>query len=234
MAGSGTPPIVFINGSGGPIAGWYKIFSVLAESSTVVAYNRLGVGHSSKPTKPQTADVVVDTLRELLVTLNLAPPYVLVAHSLGGLHANFFARKYPGEVAGIVLLDATAPDDVEALAEHKGGVQRVMEKLMNAILGKDIHGETTHVATAVQQINDAGPFPSIPLTVISGGKPAMSWLTPAKALQIRAENQVALSKLSPHGKQIVARKSGHFPQFSEPELVIAAVREMVESIVKSG
>ena len=224
-AGNGLPTIVLVNGSGGPIDGWYKIFDSLAELGTVFAYNRLGVGGSSKPGVPQTGDVMVSALRALLLQTNLPPPYLLVGHSLGGLIVNLFARSFPGEVLGVVLVDATAPEDISVMAEYQSAFQRFAQKAIDTVLGKNEFSETEHVARAVDLFDRAGPFPAIPLIVVTGGKPAMSWATPAPALAARAEHQRWLADLSPKGRQIVARQSGHFPQFTEPSVVLDAVRE---------
>ncbi len=122
VSGSGKPVIVLVNGAGGPIEGWYKIYAKLEKLGTVFAYNRLGLGGSSKPAEPQTGIVVVETLHTLLNIVGLQPPYVLVGHSLGGLYVNLFARQYPQEVAGAVLLDATAPDDVRMLPQEQSAI----------------------------------------------------------------------------------------------------------------
>ena len=54
--GSGSPTLILINGAGVPIDGWSRIFADLETMGTVFAYNRLGVGLSSKPTEAQTGD----------------------------------------------------------------------------------------------------------------------------------------------------------------------------------
>lgn len=228
-SGNGAPTIVLVNGAGGPVEGWHRVFSELEKLSAVFAYNRAGIGKSSKPTEPQTGGALVETLRASLLKVGLVPPYVLVGHSLGGLIANLFARTYPNEVAGVVFLDATAPEDVAAMAAHKSPLQRFLKKLLDGMLGKDTLGETTHVQSTVALIEQAPAFPDIPVIVVSGGKPAMAWLTRAPALAARAEHQRHLSRMSPQGKQMVAEKSGHFPQLSEPAVVVEAVRDVLHS-----
>ncbi|MBO9539945.1 alpha/beta hydrolase [bacterium] len=227
-SGTGSPTIVLINGSGGPIEGWYRVFTELETLGTVFAYNRPGIGKSSKPTSPQTGEVMVETLRALLHAAELPPPYLLVAHSLGGLVANLFARHYPSDVMGMVLLDATAPADIDVMAACESPLQRFLKSTLDLVLGKDTHGETTHVRRTVELIDQAPSFPDLPLLVVTGGKPAMSWLTPKQALEARAEHQRQLASISPRGKQVVAAKSGHFPQLSEPEVVVQAVRDAIE------
>lgn len=226
ISGSGRPTIVLVNGSGGPIEGWYKVFAGLEMLGTVFAYNRLGMGGSDKPTEPQTGSRIVTTLHQLLSDVGLPPPYVLVGHSLGGLYVNLFARMFPEDVAGVALLDATAPEDVLQLPQENNGFQRLTQSILNLIFGKDIYGETAHLDQTVSEIQKAAPFPNIPLMVVSGGNP--SRMTPDKVRHIRSRNQQLLTALSPQGRQVIAVESGHFPQFTEPTIVIQAIRDIVE------
>lgn len=225
ISGTGSPTIVLLNGAGGPIEGWYKVLPELETLGTVLAYNRPGVAGSARPTQPQTGDVIITTLRELLAHTGLRPPYVLVGHSLGGLYANLFARLFPAEIRAVVLLDATAPDDVRFLSKESGFIQRALQAVINGIFPKDANHETNYLDQTLEHIDQAGPFPAIPLMIVTGGKP--SWLMSQKVRQIRARNQTALVAMSPHGQQVIAPNSGHFPQFSEPEVVIQAIRDII-------
>lgn len=204
---------------------WSQVIGPLESLGTIVAYDRLGIGGSSKPAVPQAGDVMVQSLRELLREAGLAPPYVLVGHSLGGLIANLYARMHPGEVSAAVFLDAAAPEDASIMAAHRGRTQRALQRALDAVFGKDALGEAAHVDRTVTLIAEAGPFPDIPLVVVTGARPALSWLTPASARAARAEHQRRLAALSPRGRQLVASRSGHFPQVTEPDVVVRAVRE---------
>ena len=53
---------------------------------------------------------IATDLNALLTSAHEAPPYVLVGHSFGGLYVRAFAARYPNQTAGVVLLDATDPD----------------------------------------------------------------------------------------------------------------------------
>ncbi|MGE5864156.1 MAG: alpha/beta fold hydrolase [Rhizobacter sp.] len=229
LAGQGPARVVLIGGAGAPIEGWHKVFDGIASFATVLAYNRPGLGGSSAPAAPQTGLHLVGSLRGLLQSAGVAPPWVLVAHSFGGLIANLLARHHPDEVAAVVMVEATAPDDPFTMARHENRLQRGLKALLDRLLPQHPANEVRHVATTVAQLQAAPPFPAVPLTVITGQAPAMAWATPAEALRLRAMHQRSLATLSPHGRQVLAHRSGHFPQFSEPALLIAEVREAIEA-----
>ena len=225
-AGAGKPSVVLINGSGGPIEGWHKIFSVLAETSITFAYNRPGLGRSTKPLRPQTANTMVEDLRSLLLAAEVPKPWVLVGHSFGGLVANLFARLHPEEVAGVVMLEATAPDDVTLFKRYENGLQRGFAWVVNHLLPLNPNHETLHASHSVAEIGCAPAFPPLPLRVITGTKPAMAWATSRELLAHRAKHQRFLAGLSPLGVHLEATESGHFPQFTEAKLVTSAIREL--------
>lgn len=231
-AGNGVATVVLVNGSGGPIEGWHRIFEPVAGFAKVLAYNRPGIGASSKPRHPQTGSHMVESLRAVLRAAVLPPPYVLVGHSLGGLIVNLYARLYPSEVSAAVLVEATAPQDVVDLVQYENAIQRFARTILDKVAAPNPNAETQHLQATISEIQKAPPFPSVPLTVISGGKPAMAWATASEALAARGRHQQGLASLSPLGKQVIAARSGHFPQFTQPELVVAAIQEAANMAVE--
>ncbi|HET9102753.1 MAG TPA: alpha/beta hydrolase [Solirubrobacteraceae bacterium] len=81
-----------------------------AAFTTSVVYDRAGTGWSEPMDLPRSSTQVTDELRALLSVMGVAPPYVLVGHSLGGLYSRHYATRFPEEVAGLVLLDPTHED----------------------------------------------------------------------------------------------------------------------------
>ena len=67
---------------------------------------------------PRTVSRIVDELRVLLEKAGVAPPFILVGHSFGGLCALQFARRYRAETAGLVLVDAPHPRQWSAMSAH--------------------------------------------------------------------------------------------------------------------
>lgn len=103
------PVVVFEGGSRGTIDKWGSVPELVAAHATVFAYNRPGYGRSSVADTVRDGATIVEELRSTLRQKGLAPPYVLVGHSLGGLYMQLFARRYPQEVSALVLIDSLYP-----------------------------------------------------------------------------------------------------------------------------
>ena len=76
----------------------------MSTHSTVIADDRQGRGRMINQ-QPRTAKQVVSRLLEILHKINAHPPYIIVAHAIGGPYASYFAREYPKQIAGMVTLD---------------------------------------------------------------------------------------------------------------------------------
>lgn len=224
------PVIVLINGAGGPLDGWMRVWEALAEVGTVVAWNRPGIGASDPPDVAQTSEAATRQLRALLAALAIPGPYVLVGHSLGGLHALHFSRSHPADTAAVVLLEATAPQDVAAMAEHASVLQGGLKALIDRVLPLHPHNEVALASTSAAQVGALPPFPPVPLAVVTGMRPALAWLTPASQWAARMRHQRALVQLSPLGSHVLAHHSGHFPQLTEPALVVQVIGDACRAV----
>lgn len=108
--GAGKPTVVMESGSGNFSLDWSLVQPQIAKLTRVCTYDRAGHGWSGAGVKPRTVMQSVEELHTLLRASDNKGPYVLVGHSLGGLYVEVFARRYPAETAGIVLVDPACPD----------------------------------------------------------------------------------------------------------------------------
>jgi pimeloyl-ACP methyl ester carboxylesterase len=105
----GQPVILLQAGAGTALEGWREWPAVLAEFAPVVGYDRPGLGESPFDGIEPTPERVAVHARELLDTIDVEPPYVLVGHSWGGPLILYFAAAYPDEVVGMVYIDPQDP-----------------------------------------------------------------------------------------------------------------------------
>lgn len=225
VLGEGTPVVVFESGLGNTKEVWESVFTPVAGFTQAVAYDRAGYGGSRASSLERDGVTVVSELRALLRELDLAPPYLLVGHSLGGHFVELYARTHPEEVAGVVLVDARSVDfSQRCLAE---GVERcTLPWLSRMLLPPGARAELAVAAQTEEQIRAAGPFPAVPLRVLTATQ------RPANMPNLRrvwAATQAELSGLSPLGEQEICDTCGHFIQRDAPERVIEAIRSIVAS-----
>jgi len=107
--GSGSPTVVLEPGAGAMSSSLGWITPEVARDTRVCAYDRAGRGWSDPADAPQDGAQIATDLHTLLHTAGVPGPYLLAGHSFGGLYTLAFAARYPDEVAGLVLVDSTAP-----------------------------------------------------------------------------------------------------------------------------
>ncbi len=107
--GTGSPTVVLEPGLGEVSSAMVWIASAVAQDTRVCVYDRAGRGWSDSVDGPQDALETARDLHTLLDRAHIPGPYVLAGHSFGGLYVLTFAATYPDQVAGLVLLDSTAP-----------------------------------------------------------------------------------------------------------------------------
>jgi pimeloyl-ACP methyl ester carboxylesterase len=151
------PVVIFESGLGQGQANWKAVVGPLEACLTTVTYDRLEVGRSPERENrdaPVLAAAVAQ--RSALHGRNLHPPYLLVGHSLGGLFIQAFARSYPDDVAGIVLVDAANP------LEPQGTFVSTVPPATGTVEAAEEQG----VAPSVAALLSGPPLPPVPLVVL--------------------------------------------------------------------
>lgn len=267
--GEGKPTVVLEAGLNEFSVVWTSVQSEAAKFARVCAYDRAGFGWSERGSLARTSANMVQELHALLRRAGIEGPLVLAGHSFGGLLARQYAFAYPGEVAGLVLVDATHEDyllRVPAIARRAREGARDFRRLAwisraglmalspgkiparglkgealaryRATLATGDFFETAAEETAMFEENLAGaralPLGSpgaLPLVVLSRGQAdPQPFLSPEENARYEREwraLQSRLATLSSRGRQVVAARSGHAIQLSEPELVVEAIRSVV-------
>ncbi|MFY9914795.1 MAG: alpha/beta hydrolase [Nocardioidaceae bacterium] len=118
--GHGSPTVVLANGLGEVSASWARIVDRVDDTTRVCAYDRAGQGWSQDAASPQDGQAAALDLHRLLSVAGEQGPYLLVGHSIGGTYAMTYAAQYPEQVAGMVLLDSSSPEQFTTLPSYAG------------------------------------------------------------------------------------------------------------------
>ena len=167
--GSGRKMYLECRGAGVPAV-------VIVAGGKASAYDRPGTPVGQAPSRsdpvpqPTTAANSVADLHALLAAAGIATPVVLVGHSYGGLVVRLYARTHPGEVAGMVLVDALTEGLREAETRDEWAIQRVLlegDIRKSLKLYPDL--EQGDADRSFDQLLAAAPLKPMPLIVLRTG-----------------------------------------------------------------
>lgn len=212
------------------------VFPTVARFTRVCTYDRpdirfQGTDISTPRPQPHTVDLDVSDLHALLPALGEPAPYVLVAHSYGGLIASLFARTYPQSVGGLVMVDTVTP-----LMQDVTSAERLVTwDATNSTTSPQVR-EGVKLIDAFEKINAAPPLPELPAVVLSADKHWRTDLLPAEATRNEtvtfAEWLASLDHLAKDlGAEHVTRTgSGHDIYLYNPTLVTDEIRDVVDDV----
>jgi pimeloyl-ACP methyl ester carboxylesterase len=258
--GAGSPTVVLVSGLKASAEDWNiaerqapTVFAEVAKFTRVCAYDRPGTPVGEKPSRsdpvrqPTTAQDAASDLHALLNAAKEPTPYVMVGHSYGGLIANLYARFYPKDVSGLVLVDALTEGLREAETPEQWAIQRVlMEGDIRESLALYPDLERINADRSFDQIRGAPQLCPLPLIVLSADRPwgpqipsmiaegklpvhvptEFGYVTDAA----QKEAQEKLAQLVPNAKHIANTNSGHEIHKEQPQLVINSIREVVDAV----
>ena len=230
--GEGSPTVILDAAAGSTSQTWDHIQPAVASFTRVCSYDRAGRGKSDRGPVPRTTQTMVDELRTLLRNAGIEGPYVLVGHSLGGLNMQLFARQYPREVAGVVLVDATPADIIDRFGEVLTPEQ--LELVFPA--APERHPEGLDFRAGLAEVQGAPPFPNVPLIVLARTvfPPGPPVLPNEELARLWNEMQQAQGSLSPQGEVIFVEGAGHFIHLDRPDVVVDSIRRVVEAARTCG
>ena len=260
--GNKSPTIILDSGAGGFSLEWRNIQYSLAQYARVCAYDRAGYGWSDMGPLPRTTKRIVHELHTLLQNAGIHGPYIIVGHSFGGFTAQYFARYFDDEIAGLVLVDSSHEEQVYRLPENgKDVVRRSLHQDRSNTVTKSIlhehfpeeeaavaqqlmqrwsamltwREEMANYALSSRELRDVhhGPILEIPIVVLSRGKRVWPDTPYGDAMEAAwKELQNELNYMSHNSSHFIAENSGHVIHLDEPELVVDAIHDVLDIVMK--
>jgi len=224
LEGHGLRTVILEAGLGDTMDAWKDIQPrIAAGCSRTLAYNRAGYAGSDPASGPRDSQTIVAELRAELKRRNIEPPYVLVGHSLGGLYMQYFARNYPKEVAGLLLVDSTNWHQgmtINTSANTPYAGRTAVTLFMPWIMRREL----TDSAAAGQQVHASPQAEGFPTIVLSSTR-APTGETPAtRALSADMQDEIAAD--FPGASHVRVADSGHYIQRDQPAVVVDAARQL--------
>jgi pimeloyl-ACP methyl ester carboxylesterase len=205
------PTVIIEAGRGNTAGDWQDVEPDVAKFVRICSYDRAGLGASDARPGTATGDEVARELHAALANLDIEPPYVIAAHSIGVLYARLFVEQFPDDVAGLVLVDGSHEEQFTSGGEDA------------ATFGNEGNARI-NLTDAVGELQHARPLGTMPLVVVHGGR-----ATDAAWLGYHYKQAL----LSDNSHLVIAKFSGHFPYDDQPAVVTEAIR-MVTDSARSG
>jgi pimeloyl-ACP methyl ester carboxylesterase len=223
-AGGSGPTVVFEAAIGGDRSLW-PIAERIRDKAHACVYDRPGNGDSPAPAEPMTARTDAADLHQLLATGAITGPIVLVAHSYGGLIALVEAVEHPEDLAAMVLIDVSHPDQLKRWDAVLTLEQR---QALREPFGNFPYVD--FLASLDEAASDFGPLPSIPLTVITATKEECTEGLPcAPMAAIWLELQDEYAALLPDARHVKA-DTGHYVHDADPDLVVREILSVLDRV----
>ncbi len=279
--GTGAPTVILEAGLGtGGTIDWTLVHDKIASVTRTCAYDRAGIMWSDPGNQPQHATAVADDLHATLKAAGISGPLVLVGHSVGGPYVRTYVGRYGDQVAGLVMVDPSTPDQVARLGKATGadvhpgrasmlfhaasalawtGIVRVIASgtgdkhlppdaaaAQAAYASTSITGAAAELDGFDRSMADARAvhsFGNRPLIVLTAMAPFTAaqlkglGMTPATGARFKQEWQrlhAEQARFSTRGRQQIVPDATHYIQFDRPDIVIAAVREVVDTVRTDG
>jgi pimeloyl-ACP methyl ester carboxylesterase len=250
--GMGNPTVLFEAGAGDFSTRWSLVQEVVSKRVRACAYDRARSGWSEAGPQPRTMKQEVDELHTLLNRAEISGPYVLVGHSYGGLLVRLYTERYSKDVIGIVLVDPTHESTrllVQRRGEPQGKWVRIREGA-NGLSVPDVQKTKTitppewqnYWAEELQQMHESRksnpePLGDRPLIVLAANKPSTRPAETPEDLwndlqRERSDHKADLARLSRNSKLVRDPSSGHHIHVENPELVVRAIEEVIETAVR--
>jgi len=226
--GTGAPSVILEAGLGDTMDVWNDVQSQIAANCTrTLAYNRAGYQGSDAAVGPRDSATIVAELRAELKRRNIDPPYVLVGHSLGGLYMQYFARNYPKDVAGLVLVDSSSWHQ-HLLVDNSANTPYAGRSAVTLFMPWILRRELNDSAAAGEQVHASPHAVAVPTIVLSSTRGPPGETASARAMSAGMQDEIAAD--FPGASHVRVDDSGHYIQREHPEVVVAAARRLAGCI----
>jgi pimeloyl-ACP methyl ester carboxylesterase len=230
--------ILLESGGGLDSSEWSALAPRLAQETgaTVIAYDRAGFGKSDLPETKYDLREDTAALWRGLRTLGLDRNLILVGHSYGGFLIRFEAAEHSDAVRGLVFVDPFTVEFVDMFGIEYCNNHPMMGKLpfdasrpetlskLQRALVRMAGAPERNLAEKIAVMRKAIIPEGIPVRVITAG---IAFLPKPEEQKAWRESHERLTASIKGATLVVAEKSGHMIPYSQPDLLVSVITEVV-------
>lgn len=229
LLGTNTPSVILVSGIGDGLRAWALVQPQISPFAQVLAYDRPGLGGSDPSPDPRDVPHMAAELDRLLNQLKLAPPYVLVGHSLGGMIVEYYAVHYPTKVVAMVLVDPALAQfyiRADSLPAYREAWEANLRELSAA--PPIVRAEFAQWEADLAAVAALGPRPMVPTVLLTSVHHGID-----SALErLWLEEQRRWAQAHAGTRHVVDPTHGHRLQEETPDAVVDAVRSVLDEVRK--
>lgn len=247
--GTGDPVVVVEPGLGNITTAWSSVTRLVREKTTICVYNRANLGESGKTSGPRSSGEIIEDLHNLVASLEITKPFILVGHSMGGFQGILYTARWPSDIAALILVEPSHPGQWTLQAQY---VPTPSANELSALTSlrkqfsappEVVQPEGWDFARSAAEVSAVKTLGSVPLTVIAGGVKGQArdlgglyTTTPPDWILAFAEGRVAMQKdflkLSTNSVFLVSEASGHMVNYDDAPLIADTIIKYVELLRK--
>ncbi|MBZ0286856.1 MAG: alpha/beta hydrolase [Anaerolineae bacterium] len=234
VLGTDGPSVIFLTDWNSEAEDWYGIQDQVSQLTTSLLYDRAAA--AADDPQRRTPEYVVAELEQVMGSVDLPKPYVVVGHGAGALYARLFAARHEGDTAGLVLINALHEDLDAAMAaimpeEAFGQYRAARDKAFST---RGARSEYACLDEMCVEVRNLPPLSGhMHLVIISGGTPALAPYVPENRLdawKVFYDLQGRLGSLAVNSRWLVALQSGHAIHQAQPAVIVGAITQMVNLV----
>ena len=232
--GTGKPAIVFVSGLGEDHNTWQTVQDSISKFTLTISYDRAGLGRSEYKGEKKDLGSLARELQQLIRTLEVPEPLILVGHSLGCQILKKYASLYPANVKSIIFLDpgyderklrVILPDTVWQKREQ---ALKMYQPQFNAAQQAELNSLNKNCELADQ----ITLLPKVPIIMFTATRINPAFPGSTAELRVKGETHRLWLESLPWAKQIEVKESRHYIQNDEPNLVINVIHKMIQGKAK--
>ena len=204
------PTIIMESNVGDGLTIWNQAVNNLTINNNVLLYNRAGYDLSISNATTRSVEIVVNELKQILEELGLKPPYIFVSHSFGSLYVEYFAKKYPFDLSGVVFIDPWL-SNLNRICKNNG-----LHSCKPSTISSYLYQELDYINHNTNQLKTMKPYTNIPTVIISSYNKSKQ---NSNFMDVWLESHYEFLDDIDNAKHIICKNCGHYIHLENPQII---------------